>query len=149
LMYRRTFDADAQDSLAKLSRWLQAGTTVLELGPAAGYFTRHLRAIGCTVDVVEIDPEAANEVSDAARNVVVGDLALATTLDRLADQRYDTIVCADVLEHVVDGKALLVRLRALLAPQGQLLLSVRLWPRGHPRSEPCSLLHPPIACRAA
>lgn len=123
-MYRRTFDPHAQDSLAKLSRWLKPGATVLELGPAAGYFTRHLREQGCTVDVVEIDPEAAAEVAAVARTVIVGDLAAATTLDELAGTRYDAIVCADVLEHVADGKALLTRLRALLAPQGELLLSV-------------------------
>ena len=123
-MYRRTFDPDAQDSLAKLSRWVPAGTTVLELGPAAGYFTRHLRDVGCTVDVIEIDAEAAHEVSGVARTVIVGDLALAATFDQLATRRYDVIVCADVLEHLVDGKALLARLRALLAPRGELLLSV-------------------------
>ena len=123
-MYRRTFDANAQDSLARISRWVHAGATVLELGPAAGYFTRHLRDWGCTVDVIEIDPQAAEEVSGAARTVIVGDLASATTWERLAGQRYDTIVCADVLEHLVDGRALLERLRAVLAPGGQLLLSV-------------------------
>src|SRR5512137_289464 len=123
-MYRRTFDPHSQDSLAKLSRWLKPGATVLELGPAAGYFTRHLRQQGCTVDVVEIDAEAAAEVAAAARSVIVGDLAAAATLDALAGKRYDVIVCADVLEHVADGKALLTRLRSLLPPQGELLLSV-------------------------
>ena len=123
-MYRRSFDPSAQDSLAKLSRWVRAGATVLELGPAAGYFTRYLRDAGCTVDVVEIDPEAAAEVADLARTVIVGDLALPSTLGELVTRRYDTIVCADVLEHLVDGKALLARLHSLLAPHGQLLLSV-------------------------
>ena len=123
-MYRRTFDPRAQDSLAKLARWVPVGATVLELGPATGYFTRHLREVGCIVDVVEIDPEAAAQVADLARTVVVGDLAVPATLDELGGRRYDIVVCADVLEHLVDGAALLGRLRALLAPQGQLLLSV-------------------------
>jgi hypothetical protein len=37
---------------------------------------------------------------------------------------YEFIVCADVLEHVRDGGRLLARLRPLLAPGGELLLSV-------------------------
>ena len=41
-----------------------------------------------------------------------------------AAPRYDFIVCADVLEHLRDGARLLARLRPLLAPGGELLLSV-------------------------
>jgi hypothetical protein len=37
------------DSLKRLAAWVPPGSTVLELGPASGYFTRELRdALGCT-----------------------------------------------------------------------------------------------------
>lgn len=123
-MYTRQFDVHARDSLAKLARWVRPGSTVLELGPAAGYFTRHMQEAGCVIDAVEIDPQAAAEAGRFARTVIVGDLADAATLAPLSHRQYDAIVCADVLEHIADGDALLQRLRPLLAPGGCLLLSV-------------------------
>ncbi|MEO8304397.1 MAG: class I SAM-dependent methyltransferase [Betaproteobacteria bacterium] len=128
MIYRRTFDPDSGDSLARLARWVRPGATVLELGAAAGYFTEWLQSQGCVVDVLEIDPEAAREARPFARRVVVTDLDADGWEGKLADEpsaaRYDFIVCADVLEHLRDGARLLARLRQLLAPDGELLLSV-------------------------
>ena len=42
----------------------------------------------------------------------------------LGDQRYDYIVCADVLEHLRDPERLVAQLPALLTPAGRLLLSI-------------------------
>ena len=112
------------DSLAKLARWIAPGATVLELGAATGYFTEHLRAQGCTVDVVEVDPEAASEAARYARRTVVADLDGADWIAQVGDERYDAIVCADVLEHLRDGAGLLRRLVPLLATGGDLLVSV-------------------------
>ncbi len=123
-MYVRKFDPAGKDSLARIARWVRPGSQVLELGPAAGYFTAHLHAAGCTVDAVEIDPDAAREAGRHARTVVVGDLTHPEALQPLAGRQYDAIVCADVLEHVVDGVGLLRRLREFLVPAGELLLSV-------------------------
>lgn len=122
--YRRTIDPSGQDSLAKLARWIRPGATVLELGCAAGYFTAHLASRGCTVDVIEIDQAAAAEASRHARRTVVADLDGDAWMDKLDEARYDAIVCADVLEHLHDGARLVARLRPLLAPGGELLLSV-------------------------
>jgi SAM-dependent methyltransferase len=123
-MYIRHFDPAGRDSLARIARWVRPGSQVLELGPAAGYFTAHLHEAGCTVDAVEIDPDAAREAGRHARTVVVGDLAQPDALQPLAGRQYDAIICADVLEHVVDGVGLLRRLRGFLVPAGELLLSV-------------------------
>lgn len=123
-MYIRHFDPAGKDSLARIARWVKPGSQVLELGPAAGYFTRHLHDAGCVVDAVEIDADAAREAGRHARTVVVGDLSRPDALQPLAGRHYDAIICADVLEHVVDGVGLLSRLRGFLAPAGELLLSV-------------------------
>ena len=122
--YRRTVDPSGQDSLAKLARWITPGTTVLELGCAAGYFTAHLASLGCAVDVVEIDADAAVEAAPHARRTVVGDLEDDAWVAELRGARYDAIVCADVLEHLRDGAQLLARIKPLLTPGGALMLSV-------------------------
>jgi len=128
VIYRRSFDPASGDSLARLSRWIRPGTNVLELGAAAGYFTEWLKQQGASVDVVDIDPEAGRAAEPFARRVVVADLDADGWEARLAEGgnacAYDFIVCADVLEHLRDGARLLARLRPLLAPGGELLLSV-------------------------
>ncbi|GIK88474.1 MAG: hypothetical protein BroJett026_39550 [Betaproteobacteria bacterium] len=124
MIYRRRFDPQGDDSLAKLARWVRPGANVLELGAAAGYFTAHLASLGCAVDVVELDAAAADEARRHARRTIVADLDGDAWATELAGARYDTIVCADVLEHLRDGVAMLRRLPPLLAPGGELLLSV-------------------------
>ena len=124
MTYRRKFDVSGSDSLAKLARWTRPGTAVLELGSASGYFTEFLATRANAVDIVEVDAAAAAEASRFARRTVVADLDDDHWMAELGGERYDTIVCADVLEHVRDGARLLDRLRSLLAPAGELLLSV-------------------------
>ena len=101
MIYRRSFDAASGDSLARLSRWIRPGATVLELGAAAGYFTEWLQQQGATVDVVDIDPDAGLAAEPFARRVVVADLDADGWETALAGggstPRYDFIVCADVL----------------------------------------------------
>ena len=124
MSYRRVFDADGADSLAKLARWIRPGSSVLELGAATGYFTEHLHSLGCTVDIVEVDAAAAAEAGRFARRTVVADLDADAWIREIGGARYDTIICADVIEHLRDGEGLLARLRPLLADGGELLLSV-------------------------
>lgn len=124
MIYQRKIDLDSGDSLAKLAQWVRPGATVLELGPAAGYFTEWLQGQGCCVDVVEIDPAAARHAQRFARRVVVADLGADGWDDELGDATYDFVVCADVLEHLREGQRLLERLRHRLRPDGELLLSV-------------------------
>ena len=128
MIYRRTFDPASGDSLARLSRWIRPGASVLELGAAAGYFTEWLKAQGAIVDVIDIDPDAARATEPFARRVVIADLdnggwEQALSTDGVPSH-YEFIVCADVLEHLRDGARLLARLQPLLAPRGELLLSV-------------------------
>lgn len=113
------------DSLRRLAEWIPAEATVLELGPATGYFTRHLvESLGCTVDAVELDPEMAERVRPLCRKLIVGDLADPGLLAALGPSRYRVIVAADVIEHLASPEALVGRLARFLDPDGMLLLSV-------------------------
>ena len=124
MIYERTIDLDAGDSLAKLARWIRPGTTVLELGAATGYFTAHLHTAGCIVDVIELDPVAAARAAPHARRTIVADLDTEAWVAPLGDARYEVIVCADVLEHLREPGRLLTHLRERLVEGGELLVSV-------------------------
>jgi len=113
------------DSLARLSSWIPWGSRVLELGPANGYFTRHMATqLNCTVDGVELDPHMAQSSSLFCRKMVVGDLALLDLSAHFAPASYQVIVLADVIEHLAAPEKLMAQLLPLLAPGGEMLLSV-------------------------
>jgi 2-polyprenyl-3-methyl-5-hydroxy-6-metoxy-1,4-benzoquinol methylase len=124
--YNRDLDNEGGWSLARLARWVPERATVLELGPASGYFTRHLSEVrGCIVDAIELDPEMAELARPWCRHLIVGDLETLRLKDSLpAGSSYQTIVAADVLEHLRDPGEILLQLKELLAPNGQILISV-------------------------
>jgi O-antigen biosynthesis protein len=101
------------------------GTEVLELGPAAGYFTRILKqSLQCTIDAIEIDAEMAAQARPHCRDIVVADLDALDWSKLFPGRRYDTIIAADVLEHLRSPERALKALRLRLKPGGRLLISL-------------------------
>jgi SAM-dependent methyltransferase len=101
-----------------------AGKRILELGCAAGMMGAHLLARGA-VEVVGV--ELHTDAAKAARAVLSAVYRLdLSTLPALpyADGHFDYIVCADVLEHLVDPEAVLRHFRRYLAPTGQVIVSL-------------------------
>jgi SAM-dependent methyltransferase len=98
--------------------------TILDVGCGAGAFGAALKArrSDAVVTGVEIDPRAAEAARARLDRVLTGD-ALAA-LASLGDERFDTIVLNDVLEHVVDPEALLRDLAAHVAAGGCVVASI-------------------------
>lgn len=123
--YSRQFDPSSGNSLALLAERIPAGATLLELGPAAGYFTQHLREnLDCTVDAVELDPSMADAARVWCRTMIVGNLETLDLTVLLPSAAYDVILMADVLEHLRGPSPLLRQLHTLLKPGGCCLISV-------------------------
>lgn len=102
-----------------------ANKRVLELGPAAGAFTRALVDQGCRVVGIEIDPDAAAAVEPIAERVIVGDLSVpGVVASAIDDERFDVVVGGDVLEHLRDPLEVLRACRAALKPGGYVVLSL-------------------------
>jgi GT2 family glycosyltransferase/2-polyprenyl-3-methyl-5-hydroxy-6-metoxy-1,4-benzoquinol methylase/glycosyltransferase involved in cell wall biosynthesis len=120
-------EVDLSDlNTARTQLVLMAGTgrTVLETGPATGYITRALTERGCRVTGIEIDPVAAKQAAAYAERVIVGDLETVDFQEAFGEQRFDVVMFGDVLEHLVDPLAVLVRVRSILAPRGFVVASV-------------------------
>ncbi|MBL8250142.1 MAG: class I SAM-dependent methyltransferase [Candidatus Competibacter sp.] len=124
-VYRRQLNPDGQDSLAKLARLIRPGSQVLDLGAGPGVLGRYLtEQRQCAVDGIEANAAAIREAARGYRYLRCADLEQIELAEYFVGGRYDYIVCADVLEHLRRPEELLVQLRGLLAPGGQLLLSV-------------------------
>lgn len=95
---------------------------VLDVGCGAGGTARGLRAAGATEIVgIELVPEIAAEAREVMDAVIIG--AVEDALEEL-DGPFDTILCLDVLEHLVDPIPVLRALRELTRPGGWLQVSV-------------------------
>jgi 2-polyprenyl-3-methyl-5-hydroxy-6-metoxy-1,4-benzoquinol methylase len=95
---------------------------VLDVGCGAGGTAAGLRAAGASEIVgIEVVPSAAESARAVLDRVHVA--AVEDALDEL-DGPFDTVLCLDVLEHLVDPGHVLARLRGLAAPGATLQVSV-------------------------
>lgn len=113
------YDVDRSDFV----RWVgPVSGRVLEIGCGTGRNAPLLRANGATEIVgVEIDEGAAAQA--ALRFDRVYAEPIESAVGKLAAP-FDLILCADVLEHLVDPWEILRQLRKLSAPQGVLAVSI-------------------------
>ena len=102
---------------------------VLELGCSTGVMTRVLTERGHLVTAVEIDPAAARSAAPFAHDLIVGDLDRVASdgqhlLSDLEQTGFDTVIAADVLEHLRDPLGCLQRVCSLLTPEGSVIMSI-------------------------
>jgi len=110
---------------AKIVRMAGNGKRILELGSGPGAITRLLHANGCKVTALELDPKAIEIVAPFCERVLSCNLNDSDWPDLLATTvPFDAVVAGDVLEHLYDPWATLERLTPLLAPDGNVILSV-------------------------
>jgi 2-polyprenyl-3-methyl-5-hydroxy-6-metoxy-1,4-benzoquinol methylase len=96
-------------------------TRILDVGCSDGSLGAGLRAQGAEVWGIEYDPGFAATAATRLDHVLEGDAA-----ERLAEisESFDAVICADVLEHLVDPWSVLRRIRELLAPGGVCIVSL-------------------------
>lgn len=113
------FDNDRTDFL----EWVgPVEGTVLEVGCGTGRNANWLRTHGATTLVgIEPDVDAASQAS--LRFDVVHARPVEVVIDQLSGP-FDLIVCADVLEHLVDPWAIVNKLRELSGPTTTLAVSI-------------------------
>jgi len=124
-IYRRQIESDDENSLSKIVPLVTPGSRVLELGPATGYLTAHLKnELKCRVDCVELSAQMAAESQKFCERMVVADLDAVGLIDYFEPGSYDCIILADILEHLKEDAGTLKACRALLKPEGRCLISI-------------------------
>jgi SAM-dependent methyltransferase len=125
LKYDRQIDLASDSSVARLLEWLPHRSTVLEIGPATGVMTKLMtQERAAKVTALEIDPDAAAQARRWCERLIVGNIEDPQIQQGLKDQRFDVVVCADVLEHLTNPWAVLTYLTGLLKPDGEVLISI-------------------------
>lgn len=97
---------------------------VLDVGCSSGFLAQALAGRGCRVSGIELDEKSASEAIPFLEQLVVGDLNTVDLVAAFGAARFDAIVFADVLEHLVDPADVLRRSLTLLRPGGAVVISV-------------------------
>ncbi len=120
--YQRDPGFDGEDSISVLARRIKSGDRVLDIGAGQGALGRLISQ--CRVDGIDVSAEAAEIAAECYENFLIRDLNSRDALDSLLKHEYDVVVCADVLEHLVEPESFVPRLAQLLKPGGKLLVSL-------------------------
>jgi 2-polyprenyl-3-methyl-5-hydroxy-6-metoxy-1,4-benzoquinol methylase len=96
---------------------------VLEVGCGEGAFGATVKdRTGAEVWGIEFNPQAAERARAVIDHVLAGDAD--ERIAELPDAYFDTMICNDVLEHLVDPGATLRQLRCKLKPGGVVVASI-------------------------
>ncbi len=121
--YRYSYRVERWHPHSKIVCLVGAGKRVLDIGCASGYLAEKFKYNGCFVAGVEVNPEEAEEAKaycDMLINADVEQLAEST----FADESFDVIVYADILEHLKRPEVALRCQRKWLSRDGFVIVSL-------------------------
>jgi SAM-dependent methyltransferase len=119
-------DLEADTAAAHVVRLVGHGRRVLEVGAGPGSITRALiETGGCDAVAVELDEAALARLREICPRAYRADLNDPAWVDALRDEdRFDAVVAADVLEHLIDPWRVLADMKRLLRPDGHVVVSL-------------------------
>jgi 2-polyprenyl-3-methyl-5-hydroxy-6-metoxy-1,4-benzoquinol methylase len=122
--YAHEIDPNGGSAAAVLARMVEPGQRVLELGTGPGTVTRILHDKGCKVTGVEMDPDTLATCAPFCERTLQANLEDPLWWQPLEGEKFEFIICADVLEHLRDPRPLLEKLPVFLTEGGCVLMSL-------------------------
>lgn len=124
--YEYEVDPEGPTAPARVARLVGYNKRVLEIGAGPGSITRVLnQGQACTVVGLERDPSAIAKLSRFCERVIQADLNNPQWVDELdALGRLDFLVCADVLEHVLEPQRVLRQMAGLMQDDTSIVVSL-------------------------
>jgi 2-polyprenyl-3-methyl-5-hydroxy-6-metoxy-1,4-benzoquinol methylase len=126
-IYQYSFDPEGDSAGARVLKMIPRNTRVLELGAGPGSITKYISGtLGCDVVAIEIDSAAAAILQQFVRIIHSLDLN-SSDWDGVIEQtegRFQTVLAADVLEHLYWPEVTLEKMKGLLSDDGSVVLSL-------------------------
>jgi 2-polyprenyl-3-methyl-5-hydroxy-6-metoxy-1,4-benzoquinol methylase len=125
MAYDTKIDFTSRNAVTVFIQLINDNSVVLEFGPASGRLTRYLKEVkSCIVYIVEIDECAATVASQYAEDFVVGDIQKYEWVQKFSSIKFDYILFADVLEHLLDPEPVLEKAKEFLKESGKIIISL-------------------------
>jgi 2-polyprenyl-3-methyl-5-hydroxy-6-metoxy-1,4-benzoquinol methylase len=115
-------DLSKDTALHKIELAVAPGSTILDIGCCSGKLDFNLKAKGCKILGVEVDPEAAEKARLNCENVINADIEQIQTLPYPAGF-FDAIILADILEHLKRPDLVIRKLKLYLKKEGLFFVS--------------------------
>jgi 2-polyprenyl-3-methyl-5-hydroxy-6-metoxy-1,4-benzoquinol methylase len=124
--YEYKLDINGSSAPATVVRMVGQKKKVLEMGAGPGSISRILKEHNnCKITAIELDQEAIKKLFPFCEQVYQCDLNdQAWTSILPLNRKFDTIVAADVLEHLANPRATLISLKEILEPHGTVIVSL-------------------------
>lgn len=125
--YDFELDLDTRNTMSLINGWIEEHSTVLEFGSANGRLTRYLHEKKhCSVTIVEIDEDSGKEAAEYAEESYVGPKQgdIGQYYWAKTEKKYDSIIFADVLEHLSNPREVLLKCLSVLKDTGKILVSI-------------------------
>lgn len=107
------------------TRALMRGERVLDLGCGEGYLAAELKEANAALAVTGVDVLESPERRDAMHTYIAADLNEPAVLEeRIGEERFDSILLLDTLEHLKNPEQLLSATRGWLESDGRVMVSV-------------------------
>lgn len=125
MKYDFELDMNTENSLSIILKNIKTSSTILEFGPAMGRMTKYLKEnLNCRVYIVEIDKEAFESASKFSEDGILGNVEDFKWLEKFKNIKFDYIIFADVLEHLVNPKQVFLRCKDILKIDGSIFISI-------------------------
>lgn len=116
---------DKNSSWTKIFNFIPEDSEVLDIGCSSGNFGAALIKLkNCTVDGLDYNPQDVKAARKLLRDVWVSNIEKDDLKKIVGGRKYDAIIMADVVEHLVDPTLALKNIKKLLKPKGFLAFSV-------------------------
>jgi len=117
------FDPNPYGAHKRIVQLTGKNKKVLDVGCATGQVAKKLIENKCEVVGIEIDDESAQLAKKYCKDVIIGDIETLETLP-YPEKYFDVIIFADILEHLKDPQAVLLKLKKYLRKDGYILCSI-------------------------
>lgn len=117
------FNRNEFESHVLASNFIEAGSKVLDLGCATGYFAEELAGRNCETWGIDSDKQALAKAKKFCKKVFLRDIDESDNLP-VPEKYFDYVIILDVLEHLCHPEKILPLIRPYLKKGGRVVISV-------------------------
>ena len=124
--YVYEFDPEGDNAPAFILGMVQPNSKVLELGAGPGMIAKELKPQkNCAVTALDIEPKYVSRLAEFCDAAHVADLNNNNWMDVLkSEEKFDVVIAADILEHLVDPWTTLRQIRTVVKEDGDIIISL-------------------------